>query len=460
MALSEEDLGKPGSLVQVLTEGDISERYETDNTFVKRCKPDAVYCPSTTSEVADILKACHHAHQPVVVQGGLTGLAGGATPSSGEVAISLERLNGIEEIDEQALTMTVQSGTPLQTIQEAAREKGLVFPMDIGSRGTATIGGNVSTNAGGVQVIRYGMTRALVLGLEVVLPDGTIVTSLNKMLKNNAGYDLKHLFIGAEGTLGIVTKVVIRLFPKPLSRCTALIAFAGFSQSVSVLKEIQSSLVGLVNSYEVMWDSYYDNVAPTVESFNPPFDAKHGAYAILELCGNHQQRDSELMENFLSDLLERELIEDVVIAQSDSQADNIWSLRHAIGPFTSNKPVINFDVSIPIGQMNNFAEQLKLLIHNDYSHVTMLLFGHIGDSNLHVVIGDYHDGEFKALKNSVHELTGTYSGSVSAEHGIGKLKTEYLSLSRTDEEIALMKLLKQTLDPNNILNPGRIFAVT
>lgn len=444
--------------VPVLTGADVSDRYDTDNTFVDHCKPNAVYCPTTTQETADILKACHINHLAVVVQGGLTGLAGGATPSEGEVAISLERLSGIEEIDEQAMTMTVKSGTPLQVIQEAALEKGLVFPMDIGSRGTATIGGNVSTNAGGVQVIRYGMTRSLIMGLEVVLPNGTIITSLNKMLKNNAGFDLKHLFIGAEGTLGVVTRVVVRLFPKPKSRCTALLAFPEFSNSVTVLKDIQSNLAGLVNSYEVMWDSFYENMVPTVEAFKSPFEDKHGAYAILELCGNHQQSDSALMESFLSELLEGGLVSDVVIAQSDSQADSIWSLRHGIGAFTSGQPTINYDVSIPIGQMDEFAKQLNSHIGESYPHLTMLLFGHIGDSNLHVVIGDYHEGEFKILKNYVHELTGKFHGSVSAEHGIGKLKTEYLSLSRSEEEIALMKLLKQTLDPHNILNRGRVIG--
>lgn len=449
-------LGNLDENISVLTGAEISDRYKVDWTFVDHCKPNAVLQPATTEEVSGILRQCHHLHQAVVVQGGLTGLAGGATPTQGEVSLSLEKLNGIEEIDEHAMTMTVKAGTPLQTIQQAALDKGMIFPMDLGARGTATIGGNVSTNAGGVQVIRYGMTRSLVMGIEVVLANGTVITSLNKMLKNNAGYDLKHLFIGAEGTLGVVTRVVLRLFPKPKSRCTALVAFSEFSDSISLLKEVQSNLVGLVNSYEVMWDIYYDNVAPTVPEFNNPFDDKHGAYAIIELCGNHQQRDSQLMESFLSDQLEAGLISDVVIAQSEAQADNIWSLRHGIGEFGSAAPVINYDVSIPLGCMDSFAKQLMINLNTDYPHITTLLFGHIGDSNLHVVIGDYEPHEFKALKDVVHVLTGSYSGSVSAEHGIGKLKTGYLELSRTPEEIALMRLLKNAMDPHGILNSGRI----
>ena len=443
----------------VLTDDDISERYHSDWTFVEQCRPAAVLCPANTEQVSAIMKTCHEKHLPVVVQGGMTGLAGGGTPTEGEVSLSLEKLNGIEEIDEQAMTMTVLAGTPLQTVQEAALAKGLIYPVDLGARGTATIGGNVSTNAGGVQVIRYGMTRAMVMGLEVVLADGTIITTLNKMLKNNAGYDLKHLFIGAEGTLGVVTRVVLRLFPRPQSRCTALIALDSFSQSVALLQQVQKNLTGLLTCYEVMWDNYYHAVAAGMESFNDPFEKQHRAYVILELTGNHQQRDAELMEEFLSQQMEDGLISDVVIAQSESQADQIWSIRHGIGEHTSTiEPVINYDVSIPLGRMDAFAEQLLATMNAQYPHAAVSLFGHIGDSNLHVVIGRYRDGEFDALKDYVHELTGQFNGSVSAEHGIGRLKTGYLSLSRTDEEIALMKLLKATLDPHNILNRGRVLT--
>ena len=445
--------------ISIQTGEQIADKHAVDWTFVNHCKPDAVFRPKAAGEVSAVLKHCHEAGQSVVVQGGLTGLAGGATPGNGEMALSLENLCGIEEIDEQAMTMTVKAGTPLETIQKAALEKGLIFPMDLGARGTANIGGNVSTNAGGVQVIRYGMTRALIMGIEAVLPDGTVITSLNKMLKNNAGYDLKHLFIGSEGTLGVVTRVVLRLFPKPRSRCTALVAFDQFSDSVKLLSAVQSELTGLLTSFEVMWDLYFDNVAPTVPTFTNPFEQPHRAYAIVEITGNHQQRDMQLFEEFLAAQCEHGIITDVVIAQSDTQADNIWSLRHGIGDFGSSLPIINYDVSIPIGSMDAFAKELMQQLNAQYAHVTTLLFGHIGDSNLHVVIGDYKDGEFGALKDLVHVLTGEYDGSVSAEHGIGKLKTNYLSLSRSAEEIALMKLLKRAIDPKNILNPGRVFQV-
>lgn len=443
----------------VLTDNDISERYQSDWTFVDQCEPAAVLCPTSTEQVSRILSTCHEKRLPVVVQGGLTGLAGGATPSAGEVSLSLEKLSGIEELDERAMTITVKAGTPLQTVQEAALAKGLIYPVDLGARGTATIGGNVSTNAGGVQVIRYGMTRAMVLGLEVVLPDGTVLTSLNKMLKNNAGYDLKHLFIGAEGTLGVVTRVVLRLFPKPQSRCTALIALDTFDHSVTLLQQVQKNLTGLLNCYEVMWDNYFHPVTDSMELFNDPFDQTYGAYVILELAGNHQQRDTELMEEFLSTQVENGLISDVVIAQSEAQADQIWSVRHAIGEFFSTiEPVINYDVSIPLGKMDAFAKQFQHEMARDYPHAATLMFGHIGDSNLHIVIGTYKDDEFADLKDYVHELTGEFSGSVSAEHGIGKLKTAYLKLSRSEEEIMLMKLLKSTLDPHNILNPNRVLT--
>ena len=276
------------------------------------------------------------------------------------------------------------------------------------------------------------------------------------MLKNNAGFDLKHLFIGSEGTLGVVTRVVLRLFPKPKSRCTAMVAFNEFADSVKLLKEVQGNLVGLINSYEVMWDLYMDNVAPTVKEFTNPFDEKYGAYAIIELCGNDQQRDTELLEIFLGEQLESGLVRDVVIAQNETQANNIWSVRHGIGDFGSSAPVINYDVSIPIGDMDAFCKQLMKRLDSQFPHITTLLFGHIGDSNLHVVIGDYSPPEFQDLKDIVHELTGDFSGSVSAEHGIGKLKASYLPLSRSAEEIALMKLLKNAIDPAGILNKGRV----
>ena len=456
MSISEQLSDLLGDEITALTGDDISERYQSDWTFVHHCTPEAVLRPTTTAAVAAILRSCNDRGQKIVVQGGMTGLAGGGTPSPGEVALSLENLNGIEEIDEQAMTMTVLAGTPLQVVQEAAAARGFIFPMDLGARGTATIGGNVSTNAGGVQVIRYGMTRALVLGLEVVLPDGTIISSLNKMLKNNAGFDLKHLFIGAEGTLGVVTRVVLRLFPKPASRCTALCALDEFSRSINLLREAQFRLAGLLNSFEVMWDRYFDCVAAGTDIGNP-FDDSYKAYVIVELCGNDQERDMALLEEFLAEQTASGLVADAIIAQSEKQAEDIWEVRHAIGDaLQAIDPIINYDVSLPLGLMDAFAKQMMEELDARYPHITTLLFGHIGDSNLHVVIGKYRDGEFAALKDFVHEITGEFGGSVSAEHGIGKLKTGYLALSRTPEEIALMRLLKQTIDPNNILNAGRV----
>ena len=207
-----------------------------------------------------------------------------------------------------------------------------------------------------------------------------------------------------------------------------------------------------------MWDNYFNNVAPTVDTFTNPFTEKHSAYAIIEICGNDQQQDTELFERFLSQQLEQLIIKDVVIAQSEQQADNIWTLRHGIGDFGSSLPIINYDVSIPIGDMDRFSNTLIRQLNQYYPHITTLLFGHIGDSNLHVVIGHYNEAEFGPLKDIVHELTGEFNGSVSAEHGIGKLKTDYLTYSRSAEEIALMKLLKRSIDPKNVLNPGRIFS--
>ena len=260
----------------VLTGAEIGERYNVDFSHENAIAPLAVLRPSSTAEVALILAECDRARQRVVVQGGLTGLAGGATPQDGEIAISLERLSGIEEIDHAAQTMTVRAGTALQTVQQAAADAGFLFPLDLGARGSCTIGGNIATNAGGNQVIRFGMMRNLVLGLEAVLADGTVVSSLNKMLKNNAGYDLKQLFIGSEGTLGVVTRAVLRLWPKLPNKVTALCALPGFDEAVTLLHTLQAQLGSSLSAFEAMWPSYFHYVLDRL-NLPTPFGVQHAA---------------------------------------------------------------------------------------------------------------------------------------------------------------------------------------
>lgn len=441
----------------VITGASISDKYKTDWSGLAGSIPIALIRASSTEDVASTLKICNENKQPVVIQGGLTGISGGAVPQNNEIAISLERMSGVIEIDTDSMTITAHAGTPLQVLQEAAEEVGLCLPLDMGSRGTCTAGGVVSTNAGGNQVIRYGSTRALVLGLEAVLPDGTIISALNKMLKNNAGFDLKHLFIGSEGTLGIVTKVVMRLFPKANAVQTALCALANFSDVLALLKKSYSELGDGITSFEVMWANYFDEVIDTVEQASSPFQEKHPFYALIEYQGQDHEQDNETFSTVLFEAMEAELVSDAVVAQSAKQTASFWQIRDGIGELLATMgPVVNTDISVPISQMKNFVEQLESSLYKAFPDIKLRIFGHIGDSNLHLCAGTGSAEDPDAISANIMAMTGQFKGSVSAEHGIGVLKKKYLHYSRTPEEIALMRALKNTMDPNGILNAGRV----
>ena len=313
---------------------DVGARHQCDWTGRGPCLPPAVIRPRTTEEVSIALGLCHAAGQPVVVQGGLTGLAGGATPRPGEIALSLERLVGVEEVDPAGGTMRVLSGTPLAVVQEAAEAHGLEFPLDLGARGSCTIGGNISTNAGGNRVIRYGMTRALVLGLEAVLADGTIVSSLNAMLKNNAGYDLKQLFIGTEGTLGVVTRAVLRLYPLPGEKLTAFVAVDSFAAMTRLLSAARAALGGQLGSFEAMWSDYYEFATGQLGITNRPFAARHAYYVLIEVEALDPGHDAARLEQLLARLVEEGVAADAVVARSLEESARLWRVRDAAGDFS------------------------------------------------------------------------------------------------------------------------------
>lgn len=441
----------------VLTGADISAKYQHDWSAEAPGIPVAVVRPSSTDEVAAIMRVCSAANQPVVVQGGLSGLCGGGNPRANEVAISLERLQGIEEIDQASMTMTVKAGTPLQVIQEAADKAGFIFPLDLGARGTCNIGGNIATNAGGNQVLRFGMTRNLVLGLEAVLADGTVITSLNKMLKNNAGYDLKHLFIGTEGTLGIVTRAVLRLFPKAKSRCSALVAVNDFPSVIKLLQQLSRDCGSSMSAFEVMWHSYYHFITDNCKGITSPFMQRYPLYVLTELEGSDPDKDQALFESTLSAAMEQGLVVDAAIASSQREREGFWKIRDGvgeIGPFIKNSA--NFDVSVPISSMQLFLESIDRELQAALPACKMLVFGHIADSNLHFIGYTGRKEDVKQIYSVVYRTVGEYHGSVSAEHGVGVQKLAYLHYSRTEQELALMRTLKQTMDPKAILNPGRV----
>jgi len=441
----------------VLTGADISEKYHADWSGADPCQPLALLKPKTTQQLSEIMALCHEHNQPVVIQGGLTGLAGGATPQSGEIAISLERMNGIEELNATAMTVTALAGTPLQVLQDMADDNDLFLPLDLGARGSCNIGGNVATNAGGTEVIRYGMTRSMVLGLEAVLADGTVINGMNKMVKNNSGYDLKHLFIGSEGTLGIVTRVVLQLQPKSRSSHTALCALNSYESVTKLLVELKRSLGSGLTGFELMWDSYYSKVLEVLPNLASPFQEKHAYYLLLEYKDNNQALGAERFESALFEQLESGLIDDALIAQSHQDADKFWQIRDGIGElFQVLGPVSNQDVSLPLEQIGPFADDLDQRLKAKYDNIGVLLFGHIGDNNLHVCAYTGRDEDKSRINEDIMLMIGEYAGAITAEHGIGVLKRDFLALSRTPSEIALMKTLKLAMDPKGILNPKRV----
>lgn len=421
--------------------------------------PDVVLRPTSTEEISAIMKLCHAQAQAVVPIGGKTGLVEGLKQTADEIGLSLERMNSIEEIDEINRTITVQAGCILQVAAEAAEEKDLLLPLDLGARGSATVGGNVATNAGGNRVIRYGMMREMVLGLEVVLADGTVISSLNKMLKNNTGYDLKQWFIGAEGTLGIITRVVLRLRPLPRSQNTALVAAADFNSVIALLNWLDSHTAGTLSAFECMWPSFYEYITREDSTHTPPVAHGYPYYVLVETLGSSPAEDREQFEQVLAGALEQEMIVDAVIAQSESERHAIWEIRDDVNQLFFMGPIVGFDVSITVNHMREFVADVDTLMES-FADPIQVVFGHLGDCNLHLVLGSRDVGEFDAgaIQDGVYSLVEKFAGSVSAEHGIGISKREHLHCSRSAAELELMQGIKRMLDPQNILNPNKIFT--
>ncbi len=444
---------------QVLTGKNIPARNRQDASRAPETEPLALLLPRTTEDVATALAICNAHHQAVVPQGGMTGLVKAAHPDQAEIAISMERMVGIEDIDPQAGTLTVWAGTPLITIQQAAEQAGFLCGIDLGARGSCTIGGNIATNAGGNQVLRYGMARRNVLGLEAVLADGQIVTSMNKMLKNNAGYDWTQLFIGSEGTLGLITRAVLALHPRPKGVETALVALSSTQAAIHLLREVNGRLAGGLQVFEAMWSDFL-RVATDHIGLQKPFSHDHVLTVLLETPTNGTSAAKEAFETVLASLAEDGLIEDAIIAQSDKDRARLWAYRES--PYDYGRflpPLIGFDVSVPIGSFELTIDRIKKDMAQRWPQAIVVTFGHLADSNLHMIMAvEGLDTDTKhAIEAMVYHHVATVSGSVSAEHGIGRSKRDYLGLSRTASELTLMKTIKNALDPNGILSPGRIF---
>ena len=440
-----------------------------DERGLYRGATPAVVRPSTTDEVARVVALCASEKIPIVPQGGNTGLCGGATPdaSGGELVVSLARLNRVREVDPLNYTITVEAGVILADVQKAAAEADRLFPLSLGGEGTARIGGNLSTNAGGTGVLRYGNARDLALGLEVVLPDGRIWDGLSALRKDNTGYDLKHLFIGAEGTLGIITAAVLKLFPRPHAIETALVALDDPAAAVALLARARAATGDRVTAFELILRLPFELVLAGIAGARDPFAQRHPCYVLAELSAGAGEDDARArMESLLAAAMEDGLVRDAVIAESGAQAADFWKLRETIPEAQKQDGAsIKHDISVPVSRIAAFMEQAAAAAEAAVEGVRVCAFGHVGDGNLHFnmsqpVGGDpaaflEREGELNAI---VHDTASRHGGSISAEHGIGQLKREALIRYKPGVAIDLMRRIKAALDPDNLMNPGKVLA--
>ena len=444
----------------VFSGGDIGERYRVDISHKFSAHPAFLVKPGTVEEVSAVMRVAHAAGIPVTAIGGQTGTCGAAMPSDGGIAMSLERMNRIDEIDTLSMTMAVGAGCILQVAQEAAEAEGAFLPLDLGGRGSAMIGGVIGTNAGGNRVVRWGMMRDMVLGLEAVLADGTIVSSLTSMLKDNAGSNWKHLLIGSEGPLAIGTKAVLRLRPLPTTRQTALIATQSFEDMIVAMRRLEVGLSGKLSSFELMWGDFFAHLTEAQLPQRPrPMAAGYRFYALVEAMGGVEASDDAQVERHLAAQIESGLVVDAVIAQSGRERDALWAVREDLSPgFTPMRPFMSYDVSMGLRDMPRFAEMARANVLAAYPEATMLYYGHAGDGNLHAMVSIRRmDAEIAlALDTAVYDAVRAVGGSIAAEHGVGTTRAGFLPWTRSDTEIGLMRRLKAALDPTGILNPGKV----
>ncbi|ACB95638.1 FAD-binding oxidoreductase [Beijerinckia indica] len=426
----------------------------------------AVVRPGSTQEVASVMTLCAEAQTNVVTQGGNTGLVGGQIPLAGTkpIVLSLTRLNQLREIDLPSETMTVEAGMTLAAVQAAADTVERLFPLSLASEGSCTIGGNLATNAGGTNVIAYGNARALVLGLEVVLADGRILHDLSKLKKDNTGYDLKDLFIGSEGTLGIITAAVLKLFPKPRSRETAFIGLSSPRAAVDFLTLARAEAGPNIVAFELIPRIGIDFVLAHSEGNRDPFNKQHAWYVLLELASPQKQGLDTILLHVLEAGMEKGLIEDAAIAASLAQHEAFWRLRELLSEVQGREGgSIKHDVSVPIAAVPDFLDDVANTLAKALPGSRPVPFGHLGDGNIHCNISQPIGADKQAfldrwdeVNTLVHGLVAKYHGSISAEHGIGQLKRKLLPQVKDPVALDVMRAVKTALDPQNLLNPGKV----
>ena len=450
----------------VLTDPQVIASYLEEPRGLYRGKALALVRPADTREVAAVVAYCNQARIALTPQGGNTGLVGGQTPddSGREIVLSLRRLNRIREIDPLADAMIVEAGVTLAEAQAAALGADRLFPLSLASEGSCTIGGNLSTNAGGVAVLAYGNARELTTGIEVVLADGRIVEALSKLRKDNTGYDLKNLFIGAEGTLGIITAAALKLFPRPRSRATAFIGLADPSSALALLRLARERIGQGVTSFELMPRIGVEFSLAYRSLLRDPLAQRHAWYVLIEIASQIEGGLDDAMTDFLGAALELGLIEDASLAASLDQRDAFWAIREDLSD--AQKPQggsIKHDVSVPVGAVPTFIDEASAAVEAFMPDARVVAFGHLGDGNIHFNVSqpvgadkDAFLAQWSAMNVVVHDIVARHSGSISAEHGIGRLKRDLLAHTKNPVALDLMRKLKATLDPNGILNPGKV----
>jgi FAD/FMN-containing dehydrogenase len=454
----------------VLTDTHDTEPYVIDWRRRYQGAACAVLSPADTAEVAAIVKLAHAHRVALVPQGGNTGLAGGATPDESglQAVLSLRRLNRVREIDAHNNTITVEAGVILADIQARAAEAERLFPLSLAAEGSCTIGGNLSTNAGGTGVLRYGNTRELCLGLEVVTPEGEIWDGLRGLRKDNTGYDLRDLFIGAEGTLGIITAAVMKLHPQPAAQVTALAALSSAHAALDFLALAQRYAGPLLTGFELMSDFCLQLVGRHFPQLRYPFEARHAQVVLLELSDNESEAHARaLFERLMETALEEGLVEDAVVAESLAQSQAFWDLREHI-PLAQAQEGLNVkhDIGVPISRIGHFIEETDAEIARRVPGARMVTFGHLGDGNLHYNVQAPEGGDpkrflaenEKTLNRIVYDSVHRHRGTISAEHGLGQLKVDEAAHYKSAVELKLMQAVKRALDPLNLMNPGKVLG--
>jgi FAD/FMN-containing dehydrogenase len=427
----------------------------------------AVVRPNDTAEVSFVMSECAREGVSVVPHGGNTGLVGGGVPFGG-IVLSLSRLNSIREIDPVNSTLTAEAGCTLKSIQDAAEGVERLFPLSLGSEGTCQIGGNIATNAGGTGVLRYGNTRDLVLGLEVVLPDGRIWNGLRGLRKDNAGYDLKHLFVGSEGTLGIVTAAVLKLYPAPKSAVTAFIACSGPHDALKIFERLREAAGDQLTAFEFIPRFGLDMVLKHGHGVARPLAGDHPAYALIELTSPQGDADLQtLAETVLGQAIEDELVEDATIAANGAQIAGMWKLRELMSEVQGKEGgSIKHDVSVPVSKVADFIVEASRLCEQAMPGIRVCAFGHFGDGNIHFNLSQPVEmtkvdflKQWERFNRIVHDVIAGMNGSIAAEHGVGLIKRDELLLYKDPVAVDLMRTVKRALDPQNILNPGKVVAI-